>query len=74
MKRKNKLMAMLLAMVMLFGMVGCGNDTKPQQEQQTSQSQQVQQSQQSPEAQKPAEEDYNGKLVSEGMMDIKYAE
>ncbi|MBR2421190.1 MAG: hypothetical protein IKK61_06165, partial [Clostridia bacterium] len=65
-------LALLLAMTMLLAMTACSNNDEPQTNDQPQQEQQT--PQQSVTPQQPTEEDYNGKLISEGMMDIQYAQ
>ena len=65
-------LALLLAMVMLFSFTACGNTDS--QNEQPQQSQQAEQPEQTPtEPQPSVEEDYDGKLVSDGMLEVLYA-
>ena len=65
-------LALLLAMTMLLAMTACSKNDETQTNDQPQQEQQTPQQPVTP--QQPTEEDYNGKLISEGMMDIQYAQ
>ncbi len=66
-------LALMLAMAMLLSFAACGNtDTQQNEPQQTAQTPDPVTDTQQP--QQIEEENYDGKLVSEGMMDIQYAE
>lgn len=72
MKHTKKLLALLLAAVMLLSLVACGgtdnNSAQNDPADKTDSSAAT-----TPDTTTPAEEDYNGKLVSEGMMELEYA-
>ena len=66
-------LALMLAMAMLLSFAACGNtDTQQNEPQQTAQTPDPVTDTQQP--QQIEEENYDGKLVSEGMMDIQYAQ
>ncbi len=80
---KTKLLALVLAMVMLLGMASCGskaNTPAPTEPAQTTPTETNTPAETTPaettpaEPAQPAEENYDGKLVSEGMMPLEYSE
>lgn len=80
MKHTKKILALLLAMVMLLGMVACGgnnsttNNKTPENETTANSDNSGSTIPDNGNANTETEEDYNGKLVSEGMMKLEYAE
>lgn len=80
MKHTNKALALLLAMVMLLGMAACGgnnrtdNNKTPENGTTTNDDSAGSTMPDNGNANTETEEDYNGKLVSEGMMELEYAE
>ena len=67
-------LALVLALVMLLSLAACGGKNLPVDEQDQQETEQQAENQPSEDAQQPAEEDYDGKLVLEGPMEIEYAE
>lgn len=80
MKHAKKILALLLAMIMLIGMAACGgnnstdNSKTPENETTTKDGSTGSTISDNGGTNTETEEDYNGKLVSEGMMEMVYAE
>ena len=67
-------LALLLALTLLAGLTACGGGDTPQNSPEQNSPEQTTPPVESEDPPAQSEEDYDGKLVSDGMMDIKYAQ